>query len=75
MECCTTDLRDTLRSLNAEIMESVNHQLNSAIVNLAASIRYQYLESHGPRKQKVTKEDPLFPRYESVLHEGLGANS
>ncbi len=62
IEHCTAGLRETLRSLNAEITESIRHQLESAIANLAGNIRYQYLEGHGPKKLKVTKEDPVFPR-------------
>ena len=44
-------------------MENVRCQLEGAISNLAANIRYEHFEDHGPKKQKITKDDPLFPRY------------
>lgn len=62
MEHCCADLRENLCNLNCEIVNRVNGYLESAITNLAAGIRYQYLESHGPCKKKVTISDPLFPR-------------
>ena len=40
----------------------VRGQLERAIRNCAANIRYQFLDAHGPHRQKVTLDEPLLPR-------------
>ena len=62
IERCCKDLREELRRLNAEVQDRVTGQLHRAVSNLAANIRYQFLEGHGPKKKRVTVDDPLFPR-------------
>lgn len=62
IEHCCADLRVELQRLNAELQDRVMGQLHHAVNNLAANIRYQFLEGHGPRRKKVTVEDSLFPR-------------
>ena len=66
IERCCQDLREELRRLNAEVQDRVMGQLHRAVNNLAANIRYQFLEHHGPRRKKVTVDDPLFPRYHVI---------
>ena len=51
-----------LRRLNAEVQDRVTGQLHRAVNNLAANIRYQFLEHHGPRRRNVTIDEPLFTR-------------
>ncbi len=63
IERCCKDLREELRVLNAEVQDKVMGQLHHAVNNLAANTRYQFLEGHGPRRHRVTHEEPLFPRY------------
>ena len=65
IERCCQDLREELKRLNREIENHVKDQLQMAVANLAANIRYQFLEGHGPQRKKVTKSEPLFPRYVS----------
>lgn len=62
IERCCQDLREELRRMNHEIERRVQDQLQMAINNLAANIRYQFLESHGPQRKRVTSKEPLFPR-------------
>lgn len=62
IERCCSALRDELRQLNKRIEDKVQSQLQLAVNNLAANIRYQFLESHGPRRQRVTHQEPLVPR-------------
>lgn len=62
IERCCEDLREELRRLNAEVQDRVTGQLQRAVSNLAANMRYQFLEAHGPKRRKITVEEPLFPR-------------
>lgn len=57
-----------MESLNSEVKRQVEEQLNRAADNLMGYIRYQFYEGHGPKWGRVTKEHPLFPRYELVRH-------
>ena len=70
IEICCSELRAELRRLNSEIEAKVWGQLHSAIQNISANIRYQFLESHGPRREKVTTEEPLSTRYFAVVGGG-----
>ena len=67
IERCCEDLRVELRRLNTEVQDRVAGQLHRAVSNLSANIRYQFLESHGPRRKTVTTSKPLFPRYMYML--------
>lgn len=62
IERCCEDLRAELRHLNAEVRDRVTGQFHRAVSNLAANIRYQFLEGHGPRRKRVTVDEPLFPK-------------
>ena len=62
IERCCSALREELRQLNQEIEGMVRGQLELAIRNCAANIRYQFLDAHGPHRQKVTVNEPLLPR-------------
>lgn len=55
-------LREELRAFNRRTEEQVHSQLQKAVNNLAAHIRYQFLEGHGPQRKRVTHYDPLVPR-------------
>lgn len=60
IEQCCTELRSELRKLNYEVEHRVQGQLHQAVQNLAASMRYQFLEHHGPRRRKFTLTDRYF---------------
>lgn len=62
IEQCCGALREELRAINRRTEERVQHQLQKAVNNLAANIRYQFLEGHGPRRRRVTHNEPLVPR-------------
>lgn len=62
IERCCSALREELRQLNQEIEGVVRGQLERAIRNCAANIRYQFLDAHGPHRRKVTVDEPLLPR-------------
>ena len=63
LERCCTELRHELRRLNSEIEHHVRFQCHKAADNIAANIRYQFLEHHGPRRTHITLEEPFTPRY------------
>lgn len=62
IEQCCAMLREDLKRLNDEVHSRVHHYLEGAVRNLAANIRYEFLESHGPHRQQITAKQPLFPR-------------
>ena len=62
MERCCGELREELNILNAEVQDRVAGQLHHMVSNLLANTRYQFLEGHGPRRHKVTVDNPVFPR-------------
>ena len=41
----------------------VQGQLHQAVQNLAATMRYQFLEHHGPQRRKFTLTDAFTNRY------------
>ena len=61
-QCCML-LRNELRHLNSEIEERTKHSLRVAVNNIAANMRYQFLESHGPRRTHITLQEPFTPSY------------
>ena len=67
IERCCSSLREELRQLNREIEDRVQCQLQRAIDNLAANMRYQFLEAHGPRRRKVTAQEPIVSRLVGVM--------
>ena len=46
----------------------MEEQLSHAADNLMGYIRYQFYEGHGPKWGRITKDQPLFPRYGPVRH-------
>lgn len=62
IEHCCSALREELRQLNQEAENKVRSQLELAVRNLSANIRYQFLEPHGPCRERVTVDEPLVPR-------------
>ena len=66
IESCCTSLRNELCHLNSSIQQHIQDLIHSAVNNLAADIRYQFLESHGPRRKEVTPNQPLFRRWVQV---------
>jgi glycogen debranching enzyme len=67
IERCCADLRGELTAINRRAEEHVRSQLQKAVNNVAAHIRYEFLESHGPQRRTVTHDHPLVPRYFTVL--------
>ena len=62
IEHCCSALREELRQLNQEAQSRVHSQLELAVRNLSATIRYQFLEPHGPCRRRVTVDELLVPR-------------
>jgi glycogen debranching enzyme len=63
MEQCCNDLRNVLRNLNTEIEDKTRHSLYEAVNNIAATMRYQFLEGHGPKRYHITVDRPFVDRY------------
>ena len=68
---CCTELRAELRRLNTEIEERVRGQLHGAVQNMAASMRYLFLEHHGPKREALTLTEPFTRRYFVVVGGGV----
>lgn len=62
IEQCCAALREELRTINKHTEDHVRSQLHRAVNNVAAHIRYEFLEGHGPRRGRVTHNQPLVPR-------------
>ncbi|XP_033222328.1 glycogen debranching enzyme isoform X2 [Belonocnema kinseyi] len=60
---CAEDLRKKLQELNDAIMNEVQNNLNAAVENTVAGIRYYRVQSDGPRVKEVSERNPLVPRY------------
>ena len=65
IERCCLELASTLENLNAEVKRKVEGQLQRAAESLAGHVRYHFCDDRGPKWGKVTKEHPLFPRYDT----------
>lgn len=63
-------LRQNLEYLNKSKEEVIKKQLQKATDNLVATLRYEFLDDKGPRRQNITKVQPLFSRYFYVLNDG-----
>ena len=61
IEWCCSQLREELVRLNDAVHSQVHRQLDQAIHNLVSGIRYQFLEPHGPHREYITRDNPLFP--------------
>ena len=55
-------LRQNLEYLNKSKEEVIKKQLQKATDNLVATLRYEFLDDKGPRRQNITKFQPLFSR-------------
>lgn len=71
IERCCSQLRAELRRLNEDIEWKVKGQLDSAVNNIAASMKYQFLEHHGPRKTTLTASTSFTERYFVVVGGGV----
>ncbi|XP_051162472.1 glycogen debranching enzyme [Leptopilina boulardi] len=60
---CAEDLRKKLQELNDAILNEVQNNLNAAVENTIAGIRYFRVQSDGPRIQEISERNPLVPRY------------
>ncbi|XP_024943750.1 glycogen debranching enzyme [Cephus cinctus] len=60
---CAEDLRIKLHELNTEIINEVQNNLNAAVENSIAGIRYFRVQPDGPRQKEVSERNPLLPRY------------
>ena len=63
IEHCCRGLLQHLENLNLSKQQMVTGQLQKATDNLAANLRYQFLDPNGPRRRDITKKQPLFSRY------------
>lgn len=60
---CTEDLKVKLDFLNDVIVKEVTEDLNAAIENVIAGIRYFRVQSDGPKFRDITISHPLVYRY------------
>ncbi|XP_062509338.1 glycogen debranching enzyme-like [Corticium candelabrum] len=68
IEMCCFDFKQALDNLNYSMRYGiVKDHINSAVHNVMMNVKYTFLESHGPRRGKVTEDEPLVPRYFSNL--------
>ena len=68
IERCCADLREELSAINRRTQEHVHSQLQKVVNNVAAHIRYEFLEGHGPRRERVTHNHPMVPRSVKCIH-------
>ena len=68
IERCCADLREELSAINRRTQEHVRSQLQKVVNNVAAHIRYEFLEGHGPRRERVTHSHPMVPRSVECIH-------
>ena len=60
---CCFDFKQALDNLNYSMRYGiVKDHINSAVHNVMMNVKYTFLESHGPRRGKVTEDEPLVPR-------------
>lgn len=59
---CAEDLRKKLQELNDAIINEVQNNLNAAVENTVAGIRYFRVQSDGPRVREISERKPLVPR-------------
>ncbi len=71
IELCCMQLRSELRRLNEEAEHRVRDQLHKAVDNLAANMRYEFLEHHGPKRDSITLSEPFTRRYFVVVGGGV----
>ncbi|XP_030750314.1 glycogen debranching enzyme isoform X2 [Sitophilus oryzae] len=60
---CTEDFKTKLESLNDIVIREVNDDLNVAVENVIAGIRYHRVQQDGPRFKDITENKPLVYRY------------
>ena len=63
IEACCVALRNELCHLNNAKRQYIQDLVHCAVNNLAADIRYQFLDAHGPKRREVTPTQPLFKRW------------
>ena len=57
------DLGDTLHWLNDQHRKNIEQDIFQEVVhNVMATMRYEYLEQHGPRREKITVDHTIVPR-------------
>lgn len=59
---CAEEFKNKLDLLNKTVTDKVNENLNAAIENCIAGIRYFRVQLDGPRIKEVTVKDPLTSR-------------
>nr|XP_023029124.1 glycogen debranching enzyme [Leptinotarsa decemlineata] len=60
---CSEELKKQLDSLNKTVTEEVNGDLNVALDNVIAGVRYHRVQPDGPRFKEITASNPLVYRY------------
>ncbi|XP_043283434.1 glycogen debranching enzyme [Venturia canescens] len=60
---CAEDLRKSLQDLNTVITNEIQNNLNAAVENTIASIRYFRVQQDGPKIKEISERNPLIPRY------------
>ncbi|XP_066154980.1 glycogen debranching enzyme isoform X1 [Euwallacea fornicatus] len=60
---CSEELKSKLDSLNESLIKEVTDDLNTALENVIAGIRYFRVQSDGPKFRDITISHPLVYRY------------
>lgn len=60
---CAEDFKENLEALNKIITEEVNKDLDAAIENVIAGIRYYRVQADGPKFKDISIKTPLVYRY------------
>jgi glycogen debranching enzyme len=67
------EYRNALNLLNLPLYEKVNADLKAALSNIANRIRFERIDSSGPRKLVISERDPLIPPYfTKIVHSKTG---
>ena len=63
MNRCAEELRKKLEELNDIVINELNNNLNAAVENSIAGIRYFRVQSDGPKIKEISERNPLVPRF------------
>lgn len=63
IEMCCFDFKQALENLNHTVRYGiVKDHINRAVQSVVGSVKYEFLDEYGPRREKVTSDQPLVPR-------------
>jgi glycogen debranching enzyme len=62
-------IRSELSILNENMKKEINYHLSCAVENVISAVRYERVDSNGPKIKFLSKKSPLVAKY--FTHEGL----